>query len=82
MPTCPSSSIARARAASPRMPLCSSRISPICFSIVCSGLSDVIGSWKMIVMSLPRTCRISFSESGNRSRSLKRMEPDGCDAAG
>ena len=50
-----------ARAASPVSPRCSSRISPICFSIVCSGLSEVIGSWKMMVMSLPRTSRISRS---------------------
>jgi hypothetical protein len=37
------------------------RISPICCSIVCSGLSEVIGSWKIMVMSLPRTLRISRS---------------------
>ena len=61
MPTWLSSSTMRARAAAPVMPRCSSRISPICFSIVCSGLSEVIGSWKMMVMSLPRTWRISRS---------------------
>ena len=32
----------------PASPWCSSSVSPICFSIVCSGLSEVIGSWKMI----------------------------------
>src|ERR1700754_4210417 len=36
----------------------------------------------MIEMSLPRISRISFSDSGNSSRPLKRMLPDGCDAAG
>jgi hypothetical protein len=44
----------RARAA-PVRPRCRSRISPICRSTVCSGLSEVIGSWKIIEMSLPRT---------------------------
>jgi hypothetical protein len=29
-------------------------------STVCSGLSEVIGSWKIMVMSLPRTGAISF----------------------
>ena len=69
-------------AAAPVMPWCSNRISPICFSIVCSGLSEVIGSWKMMVMSLPRTWRISLSESGSRSRPLNRIEPEGCCADG
>ncbi len=67
----------RARAAAPVMPWCSRRISPICFSMVCSGLSDVIGSWKMMVMSLPRTWRISFSDSGSSSWPLNRIEPLG-----
>ena len=82
MPTCVSSSSVRARAIAPRMPLCSSRISPICASIVCSGLSEVIGSWKMIEMSLPRMSRISFSDAVSSSRPLKRMLPEGCDAVG
>ena len=82
MPTWVSSSSVRARAIAPRMPLCSCRISPIWASIVCSGLSDVIGSWKMIEMSLPRMPRISRSDSSSSSRPLKRMLPDGCDAVG
>ena len=44
MPTCVSNSSVRTRANDPLMPLCSERISPICASIVCSGLSEVIGS--------------------------------------
>ena len=36
----------------PRRPWCSSRISPICRSTECSGLSEVIGSWKIMVMSI------------------------------
>ena len=63
--------------AGPRTPPCSIRISPICCSIVCSGLSEVIGSWKMIEMSLPRIARSSRSGSCSRSRPLKRICPDG-----
>ena len=39
---------ARARAASPVRPLCRISTSLTCRSIVCSGLSEVIGSWKII----------------------------------
>ena len=45
----------RARAAAPVSPWCSSRLSASCFSSVWSGLSEVIGSWKMKLMSLPRS---------------------------
>ena len=44
-------------------------------SIVCSGLSDVIGSWKIIEMSLPRTSRISVSLSASNSRPSSRTSP-------
>ncbi len=40
MPTWPRTSSVRARAAAPVSPRCRSRTSPICFSIVCSGLSE------------------------------------------
>ena len=82
MPTCVNSSSVRARAICPLMPLCRSRISPICASIVCSGLSEVIGSWKMIEMSLPRISRISLSAAVSSSRPRKRMLPEGCEALG
>src|ERR1700730_15504931 len=82
MPTWLNTSSVRARAAAPVSPRCSNEISPICFSIVCSGLSDVIGSWNTIVMSSPRTRRISRSESGSRLRSLNVTLPDGWCAAG
>ena len=67
----------RARAASPVMPRWSSRISLICFSIVCRGLSEVIGSWKMMVMSLPRTRRMSRSGIVSSSWPLNEIAPDG-----
>src|SRR5438093_8265719 len=40
-----------------------------------NGLSEVIGSWKIIPMRLPRSARISFSESDNRLRPLKITSP-------
>ena len=46
---------ARGRAASGA--LCTSSTSSTCRSMVCSGLSEVIGSWKTMAMRLPRTSR-------------------------
>ncbi len=43
--------------------------------IVHVGLSDVIGSWKIIATSLPRTCCISRSDNGARSRPRRRTSP-------
>src|SRR2546422_5100309 len=40
-----------------------------------TGLSEVIGSWKIIAISRPRICRIASSESARRSRPLKRTRP-------
>jgi hypothetical protein len=48
---------------SPGQALVQARLSAICFSMVCSGFSDVIGSWKMKLMSLPRTLRRSRSDA-------------------
>ena len=73
---------ARARIAAPRSFPCSSMISAICASIVCSGLSEVIGSWKMMVMSLPRTRRISRSGKPSSSCPLKWIVPERWLAAG
>ena len=39
-------------------------------------MSDVIGSWKIIEISLPRTSRISSSEILSRSRPASLIEPD------
>jgi hypothetical protein len=43
--------------------------------MVNAGLSDVIGSWKIIEMRLPRTSRISAAESRRRSTPSKRISP-------
>ena len=49
--------------------------SRIWLPIVKTGLSEVIGSWKIIEISLPRTLRIAASPSPRRSRPAKRMAP-------
>ena len=43
--------------------------------IVSTGLSEVIGSWKIIEMRLPRTARICLSESSVSSVPSNRTEP-------
>ena len=49
--------------------------SAICLPTFMTGFRLVIGSWKIIAMSLPRTCRISASLSVRRSRSPSISEP-------
>ena len=46
-----------------------------CRPIVSTGLSDVIGSWKIIEISRPRTSRIALSLIARMSRPSNRMEP-------
>src|SRR5216683_143462 len=55
---------------------CSISVSPICRPTVSTGLSDVIGSWKIIEMSLPRMRRIAASSRSSRSTPWKRMAPE------
>src|SRR4051794_39887897 len=43
--------------------------------MVSTGLRLVIGSWKIMLMSLPRISRIAASSSFNRSIPRKRIEP-------
>ena len=81
MPTSVSSSITRARVEAARPP-CSAMISPICRSIVCSGLSEVIGSWNTMVMPAPRISRKLASLILSTSRPLNRISPVGWLAAG
>ena len=50
------------------MSRCRINASAICLPMVITGLSEVIGSWKIIEMSLPRTRRISSSLILSRSR--------------
>ena len=62
---------ARARRLARTGPGAASRISPTCRSIVCSGLSEVIGSWNTMVMSLPRTLRSSSSDGVHQIAALE-----------
>ena len=43
--------------------------------MVITGLSEVIGSWKIIETSLPRTRRIAASSSARSSVPSRRTEP-------
>ena len=75
MPTSVSSSIARARDFASSMPRWMVSGSVICSPILSTGLSEVIGSWKIIAMSRPRILRISSSVRPSSSRPPKRTEP-------
>ena len=47
-------------------------VSIIWLPTVCTGLNEVIGSWKISAMSPPRTSRISRLSASRRARSLSR----------
>src|ERR1035437_489208 len=79
----PRSSIARIRASAAVMRLCARMVSTSCSSIVSTGFRLVIGSWKIMAISLPRRPRMSTSGSFVRSTSSNRtwppsMRPAGC----
>src|SRR2546422_449096 len=61
-------STARRVPSSSERPRCSIRTSAIWSPIVNTGLSEVIGSWKIMEMASPRILRISASESSSKSR--------------
>ena len=54
----------------------------ICVLILSVGFSEVIGSWKIIAISLPRTSSSSRSESFVRSRPWNITEPSTIRAGG
>ena len=70
MPTRRSMAAVRARAACLEMSLCSSTVSLICSPMLWIGPSEVIGSWKIIAISRPRTARIARPAGGNAARSV------------
>ena len=72
------SSISIERLSACRLSISRCRISAsdICRPMVMTGLSDVIGSWKIIEISLPRTSRISSSLILSRSRPASFTEPE------
>jgi hypothetical protein len=75
MPTCRSISMARWRAACAFMPACSRSDSPIWSPTVNTGFSDVMGSWKIIEMRLPRTSRMRASLACTRSSPWNSTRP-------
>ncbi len=75
MPTRESTSIERARAAWRETRSCASTVSTICVSIDRTGLSVIIGSWKIIAMRLPRSARIRSGGAPTSSSPLNRMLP-------
>ena len=54
---------------------CSRTASLSCRPIVCTGFSDVIGSWKIIAMSLPRISRSRLGLAVSSSSSRNFAEP-------
>ena len=57
--------------------LCTSRTSLTCFSMVCSGFSEVMGSWKIMAIRLPRTARSTVSLAPSSSWPWNWMLPLG-----
>src|SRR6266851_5054653 len=82
MPTKPSSSRVRARAARADRPRWRISGSSICRPIVIIGFSDVIGSWNTIDRREPRRSAISRSGNCSKSRPSKMTEPAGISAGG
>src|SRR6185295_10842302 len=66
---------ARSSASLRDSPSCKRSTSAICSPTVYTGLSDVIGSWKTIAISLARIFRISSGGSGTRSRPCHSTRP-------
>ncbi len=71
-PTRRSSSIARSRRAAGGRSVCRRRLSSIWKPTVQTGLSEVIGSWKIMAAVLPRTSRIARSDRLSSSRPASR----------
>src|ERR1700694_45668 len=75
MPTRSSISIARSAAARCESLRCKATASAIWAPTVCTGLREVIGSWKIMAISAPRRARISSVSSLTRSLPSKKMLP-------
>ena len=76
------SSRARDQAVRRDAPSCTRSDSATWSPTVKSGLSDAIGSWRIIAIRLPRRRRISRSDLVTRSSPSKRTAPDAMRAAG
>ena len=78
MPVLANSATAAARACAASMPFFRRSTSAICSPTAYSGLSAVMGSWKIMAMSSPRTPRISRSLNWLSSRPSNSAEPVTC----
>jgi hypothetical protein len=56
------------------MPWCSTSVSAICRPMVSTGLSEVIGSWKIIEISLPRIAHLA-ARRAQQVAAVERMRP-------
>ncbi len=75
IPTRARSSMARRSAVARSAPRCCCSVSVSWRPMVSTGLSDVIGSWNTMPISLPRTARISSGDRPSRSRPPNRIWP-------
>ena len=75
MPTAFSSSRARAYACLLETSLCSTTASASWRPILCTGFSDVMGSWKIIAISSPRIVRRRLDEAFRRSSPRNSTSP-------
>src|SRR5436190_1215585 len=76
MPVRSSRAIARSRTSRRASLSCSRSTSTICAPMVWSGLSAVIGSWKIMAISPPRMARICGSAKPRRSLPSKTIRPE------
>ena len=58
------------------------KTSAICFSTVATGFSELIGSWKIMPISLPLMSSMASSVTGTMSRPLSLTEPPTMRAGG
>ena len=82
MPTRSRSSTARARASFLLRPWWRRSTSPICRPMVRTGFREVIGSWKIIAMSLPRIFPYALSSPPASSRVPSLIDPVMCAVGG
>ena len=76
MPTRSSSAVACWRADRAEAPRCNTRGSATCCPMLCTGLSAVMGSWKIMPMRFPRKRRSSESARPSSSCWSNRMLPE------
>src|SRR3989442_4966759 len=65
----------RSSSARPRSPRCRRSVSAICSPTVRAGFRKAIGSWRIMAMGEPRSCRISFAVLASRSSRSKGICP-------